>query len=296
MIESNSAQLDTFDRLAMVVHALTSDVGADEILEIVIRQGMAGSNASGAAIAFRHGDALAVVAAAGTTAASLKRLGPVTITHRNPGSQAVATGEPVWLPDRAEAIARFPDLRFASAASQGWAALPLMAGGTPFGSLSLSFGTPPVFDPVERRYLEALADVTALALSRQFVTDAETTVASITVIDELVLDPDDAVVVANESGEIVAVNDQLLDLLGYEHERLVGHSVDMLLPPSARHDHALHRRQYANDPTPRPFASGLDTVAQRADGSELAVHISLSPFTTRRDGVCVAAVLRPRHP
>lgn len=296
VVGSGLIQVDALDRVAKVAEALTRAIDVDQVLETIVNERISDTGASGSALSFRHGDALVVGATSGTTTESVKRLGGVSVSRNVPGAYAVYRAEPLWLPDRAETLARFPEMRLASPNTKSWAAVPLMSKGRAFGLWSMSFSSPQTFDSPQRLFLLAVADIAALALSRIILEAdrARWSPQSPALIDELVIDPDDAVVIVESGGTIIAVNDRLLELLGHTHETLIGRSVEVLLPPSVRHDHAQIRRQYVNDPIPRSFDSGLSTVAVHADGTEISLEISLSPFTSYREGICVAAVLRPK--
>ena len=100
----------------------------------------------------------------------------------------------------------------------------------------------------------------------------------------------DAMLIVDEGGVIVDVNDRCRDLFGYNRAQLVGNPVEMLLPEVMRHRHERHRRRYAGHPAPRPMGRGLDLRARRADGSEFPVDISLSPLPSQQKTLFAAAV------
>ncbi|MEZ5409220.1 MAG: GAF domain-containing protein [Acidimicrobiales bacterium] len=158
--------IDWLRRVGMVANALTGDVDAQEVAEIVLHQGLAGMGASGAAVVFRYGDQLVPVAAVGTTVETLNRHSPLTIDRQLPMCHALVHGEPVWVTSREEGLARFANLRNALPSSQGWAAAPLLSDGRPFGAVSFVFDTPPTFSAVERQFVTTLTGLAALALSR----------------------------------------------------------------------------------------------------------------------------------
>ena len=105
----------------------------------------------------------------------------------------------------------------------------------------------------------------------------------------------DAMLVVDAGGVIRRVNGAALALLGYPRDRIVGASVDLLLPERLRAAHAEHVRRYFQRPHARylPLASQL--VARCSDGTELMVDISLFPQETA-DGLFAVAVLRPHAP
>ena len=99
----------------------------------------------------------------------------------------------------------------------------------------------------------------------------------------------DGIVEVDCSGRIVLVNSQAERMFGYRREELLGKSVEMLMPERFRGRHPAHRDRYSAHSVTRPMGSGLDLRAVRADGTEFAVDINLSPFEGETGGsvVCV---------
>lgn len=101
----------------------------------------------------------------------------------------------------------------------------------------------------------------------------------------------DAMVIANDKGEIVLVNSQAQRIFGYSRDEMVGKPVEMLVPERFRGSHRDHRAHYVREPSPRPMGTGLDLYARRKDGSEFPVEVSLSPLQTE-GGVLVSSAIR----
>ena len=101
----------------------------------------------------------------------------------------------------------------------------------------------------------------------------------------------DAVILSDSDGKIVLVNAQTEKSFGYAREELIGQSIDMLVPERSRGQHRHHRASYTAAPQTRRMGVGLELFAQRKDGSEFPVDISLSPITTE-DGVLVVSEIR----
>lgn len=101
----------------------------------------------------------------------------------------------------------------------------------------------------------------------------------------------DAVVVADERGEIVLVNRQTERMFGYERAELLGRRVERLLPDRFVERHVRHRAGYVRDPRTREMGVGLELAGRRKDGSEFPVDISLSAVA-EDGGTLVTAFVR----
>ena len=101
----------------------------------------------------------------------------------------------------------------------------------------------------------------------------------------------DAMVIVNESGEIVLVNSQTEKLFGYSREQLLGGPIERLIPSRFHPQHLVHRQNYCADPDVHPMGAGLELYAMRSDGREFPVEISLSPLKTD-DGLLFTAAVR----
>lgn len=110
------------------------------------------------------------------------------------------------------------------------------------------------------------------------------------VIRQALEESPDGLLIAEGDGTIAFVNRALCRMTGYEPGSLVGRSVDVLVPLHSRPRHRDLRESYARDPQPRPMGRGLSLTATRADGSEFAVEISLSPVSGARDALTIASI------
>jgi PAS domain S-box-containing protein len=101
----------------------------------------------------------------------------------------------------------------------------------------------------------------------------------------------DAIIEVDREGRIVLVNAAAEDIFGYARAELLGQSVELLIPESARERHGEHRACYWANPVKRPMGFGLVLLARRRDGTEFPVEISLSPVRID-DGFRVTAIIR----
>ena len=101
----------------------------------------------------------------------------------------------------------------------------------------------------------------------------------------------DAIILADEQGEIVAANTQAIVMFGYAREELVGSLVEMLVPANVRERHVGHREQYVEKPRVRPMGVGTVLHAIHKEGHEIPVEIRLAPYQSP-DGFLVVASIR----
>lgn len=103
----------------------------------------------------------------------------------------------------------------------------------------------------------------------------------------------DAVLLIDAAGVVALANEQAEELTGWPLDRLVGMSVDELLPAPVRAAHAARRAGFAADGRARPMGTGMDLRLLDRFGQEVPVDINLAP-TVLEQGRYVIAVVRRR--
>ena len=101
----------------------------------------------------------------------------------------------------------------------------------------------------------------------------------------------EAVIVANNDGDITYVSAQATRLFGYDDGELVGQKVEVLLPDALRKEHVKHRARYSKLPRSRPLVAGLDLKGKCKNGRVFEAEIALTPFETA-EGLMIASTVR----
>ena len=100
----------------------------------------------------------------------------------------------------------------------------------------------------------------------------------------------DALIITNQIGKIVMVNEQTEAIFGYARSELLGQPLEMLLPQRFRQNHAGHRKHYFSAPHTRPMGVGLQLFGLHKDGTEIPVDISLKSLLIDSTPHALAAI------
>src|SRR5580704_8689856 len=101
----------------------------------------------------------------------------------------------------------------------------------------------------------------------------------------------DAMVVVNQTGEIVLVNLQAEKQFGYPRDELLGQKVTNIIPESSAERLIADGLRSAEDALAQKTGTGIELVARRKDGGEFPIELMLSPLTTA-EGTLVTAAIR----
>jgi PAS domain S-box-containing protein len=101
----------------------------------------------------------------------------------------------------------------------------------------------------------------------------------------------DAMVVVNQSGEIVLVNLQAEKQFGYSRDELLGQKVNSIVPEGFAERLVADGLRSAEDALAQQIGTGIELTARRKDGSEFPIEIMLSPLRSPA-GILVTAAIR----
>lgn len=88
------------------------------------------------------------------------------------------------------------------------------------------------------------------------------------------------IVITDQQGQIVLVNQQAEVLFDYQSQELLGQPLERLVPDDRRQRHRQHQFAYLQDPYMRQMGGGLELFARRRDGRNVPVEIQLSSLET----------------
>ncbi|MEO5969314.1 MAG: PAS domain S-box protein, partial [Bdellovibrionia bacterium] len=101
----------------------------------------------------------------------------------------------------------------------------------------------------------------------------------------------DAIVIANETGQIVLINKQAELCFGYDRSDLMGRPLEILIPEEFREIHVFHRTNYIANPSARPMGKGREVFGRRKDGTQFPIDVFLSPLKTET-GLLISTSIR----
>ncbi len=101
----------------------------------------------------------------------------------------------------------------------------------------------------------------------------------------------DAMVVVNQSGEIVLLNVQAEKQFGYNRDELVGHKVKDIIPEGFAERLIADGTRSAADALAQEIGMGIELNGRRKNGSAFPIEIMLSPLESA-EGTLVTAAIR----
>ena len=99
-----------------------------------------------------------------------------------------------------------------------------------------------------------------------------------------------AIIVVDSKGVIAMANNYANTLFAYTEESMVGQVLEKLIPQRHHAKHVGHREGYIEKPIARTMGLGMTLSAQKKDGTEFPVEISLGHFETGEDKFAIAFI------
>ncbi|HEU5244706.1 MAG TPA: ATP-binding protein [Gaiellaceae bacterium] len=176
-VRESELALDAAARLQYVADALATAHTPQEVLDAVLTEGVRAAEARGGLIATLSDDGewLEVLASRGYDLRYIEPFRRFPVDGNFPLSEAVRTGEGVFLRSEADRDERYPELVGRSQPGHGLVCVPLVGERGTIGGLVFSFPTDQEFPPERRALKIALGRQAALGLERAQFSAAERT-------------------------------------------------------------------------------------------------------------------------
>lgn len=100
-----------------------------------------------------------------------------------------------------------------------------------------------------------------------------------------------AMVIVDRDGRIAMVNNQLEKLFEFPQTRLLGHSIELLVPDHMRDHHSRRRAEFLAAPVKRPMSTTRELFGRRRNGSQFPVEIGLTPVDFEGELMVVCTVV-----
>lgn len=100
-----------------------------------------------------------------------------------------------------------------------------------------------------------------------------------------------AMVMVDGDNEIVLVNQQAVNMFGYQRDQLVGQPIEVLVPERYRRRHHVYRDSYRSAPSKRAMGGDRALHGQRADGTEFPLEIGLTPIEHQNGLFTMATII-----
>ncbi len=161
-------------RLEAVSRGLSEALTPQSVLGTVLTHGVEAAGARAGVIALVDDSGMIeLLAQQGYASGRFDAWRRFGVDDPTPMSEAIRTGEPIFLEDTTEHTERYPLLAGNEGLSHALVCLPLVFEGKPIGALSLGFNEVQVFDQERRELKIALAHQTAQALQRTKLLEAQ---------------------------------------------------------------------------------------------------------------------------
>jgi PAS domain S-box-containing protein len=101
----------------------------------------------------------------------------------------------------------------------------------------------------------------------------------------------DGIIIVDQKGNIIMANLQVEKLFGYKKHELIGQEIEFLVAKRFQKNYTKYRNNYFGNPSVQEKGATKELWAQKKNGDELAVEISLSPIKLK-DRLLISATIR----
>ncbi len=101
----------------------------------------------------------------------------------------------------------------------------------------------------------------------------------------------DAMVVVNQSGDIVLLNLQTEKQFGYHRDELIGQKIKSIIPEGFAERLIADALESTEDALAQQIGTGIELTGRRKDGSDFPIEIMLSPLKSS-EGILITAAIR----
>ena len=99
------------------------------------------------------------------------------------------------------------------------------------------------------------------------------------------------IVITNNRGQIINFNHYAETQFGYTKDEVIGQGIEILIPREVRAKHVTLRDNFYKHPEPRRMGEGRDLFAQKKDGTNFPVEISLANYLIKNEVFAIAFVI-----
>ena len=169
LFEASARLTERLALLQAVTSALAATSGVDEVLDVALSYatGLVGARVASLSLLQDDGHTVRLVRVSPPTPAGEPDWSTFDLADAVPASEAMRSGELLWVPDLASRDARWPSISdISNDFEHAFVAVPMVAEGRTLGALTLSFADATDDDPPSRDFLTAITDTFAQALQR----------------------------------------------------------------------------------------------------------------------------------
>jgi PAS domain S-box-containing protein len=231
-----AAARERTERLQQVTAALVEANTRQDVLDVMLAQGVAATNALRGAVSLVGSDreTLEVKAWHNYPESVVRDFGRVQLTAETPHAEVARTGEPLFIGSRAERDRRYPLLSERPEETYALATLPLVGRTRILGVLSLSFGENRAFAQEERVLLEAIAHQCSQALERTELLEAEASARRELTLQKAILEAEgeaseDGILLVSPEGRMLSFNRRFVELWDLPSAVVAGRSDEAAL-------------------------------------------------------------------